>query len=165
MFTFGRCHSFHFKLHALFQKTLWTLTKVPIVVLLMPTGIYLVSLILLPDFFPLYFFTCIWQVTKVFPLNEPEMQRDRCTDHVNAKGTITLMKDNVLGRKSIWIMWIANVLAMFPFKYTCVCLEITSQEAVLAAGQGSYENGILDTGQMACGFMHQLPPTFPSKKS
>lgn len=70
----------------------------------------------------------------MFFLNEPEIEQDRCTDHVDAKGMISLMKDNVLGRKSIWIMWIANVLAVFPFKHTCGCSEITSQEAILPAG-------------------------------
>lgn len=45
-------------------------------------------------------------------------------------------------------MWIADVLAVFPFKHTCLCSKITSQEAILPAGQDSNENGILDTGQL-----------------
>lgn len=39
-------------------------------------------------------------------------------------------------------MGIANVLAVFPCKHTYVCLDITSQETTLPAGQDSYENSI-----------------------
>lgn len=63
---------------------------------------------------------------------------------------ISLMKDNVLGRKSIYLNNVNNrCFAVVLFKHTCVCSEITFQEAILPAGQDSYENGILDTGQMA----------------
>lgn len=63
-----------------------------------------VSLILLPNFFflpstpPSTPF--IWHGTETFFLNEPETECDRCADHVNAKGMISLMEDNILGRKS-----------------------------------------------------------------
>lgn len=46
-------------------------------------------------------------------------------------------------------MWIANALAVFPFKHTRVWPQTTSQEATPPAGQESYENDILDTGQRA----------------
>lgn len=46
-------------------------------------------------------------------------------------------------------MWIANALAVFPFKHTRVWPQTTSQEATPPAGQESYENDILDTGQQA----------------
>lgn len=38
-------------------------------------------------------------------LNEAEIERDRCTDHVSAKGMILLMKDNVLGKKRLFEKW------------------------------------------------------------
>lgn len=60
-------------------------------------------------------------------------------------------------------MWTADALAVFPFKYTCVCSEVTCQEAILPGGLDSMKMAF--TGQLAYwatqhGFMHQLPP-FP----
>lgn len=131
-----------FSISFLCQRTQCTLIKVNILVLLMPTGINFLDFVSIFPYFFLFFFYLARYQNMGFFLNEAEIEWDRCTDHVNAKGMILLMEGNVLGKKTIWIMGIANVLAVFPCKHTCVCSEITSQETTLPAGQDNYENSI-----------------------